>query len=72
MLTTIRRLFTRPPCPLALDMAAQREATAERLAGLAAARPYSLDGVRLADEARQWRDAAQRARRGDLSPIKLT
>ena len=72
MLATIRRLFSPSPCPLALDMAAQREATAERLAGLAASRPHSLDGVRFADEARQWRAAAERARRGDLSPIKLT
>ncbi len=72
MISVIRRFFDRSPCPDALAIAAHRDQTAENLARRAAGLPQSLEGVRLADEARQWREAAQRARRGDLSPIKLT
>lgn len=71
MLATIRRMFIRPPCPLASNLADSREATAQACAARAAAFAGRLEGVKLADEARQWREAAARARRGDLSPVRI-
>lgn len=67
----IRRLFIPKPCPLALKLAADRDAMAEACATQAVRYAGLIPGIQYADEARQWRDAADRARRGDLSPIRL-
>lgn len=67
----LQRVFPKP-CPLASQLAESREAMAQGCATKAAEYAGRLEGIQLADEARQWRDAAKRARRGDLSPVRLS
>lgn len=72
MLNAVLKRFTPKPCPLASQLAESREAMAQDCARKAAGYAGRLEGIQLADEARQWREAAGRARRGDLSPVRIS
>lgn len=64
-------MASKKPLSLGEKIAREREARADFLDRAAGHHGGSVWAIRQRDEASQWRGAAKRARRGDLTPFQI-